>query len=136
MSAKLINCLTKSTSLPLAFVILLYTHNAAAQSECRVIADRAFMNSDLAPTYLDPNHPEKLDEILSTMQNGEIFCKRAVQAMKSGKVSADVMREKNEKSLKEAQEQYQKDGNMDALEFQKMAAEILNGAIKIAEIKR
>jgi hypothetical protein len=95
------------------------------------------MNSDLAPIYLDNNHREEnrkqIQDFLTSVKDGELFCKRIVKFLKTGKISASQTRTKIETQLKDAYKQYEIDGDMDALETEKTIAKIASGAINIAD---
>ncbi|MFS7241390.1 hypothetical protein AB6849_13840 [Serratia proteamaculans] len=109
----------------------LYSSVSAAKSECREMATRVVLESDTAPMFL--NNKEDLKDLQENMYNSEVLCKRLVKAIKTGKVTADNMRASMGDILKEAEEKYQKDGDVDAFEFQKMLIQVTMESIRIAE---
>ncbi|EOI6869283.1 TPA: hypothetical protein PXM90_003065 [Yersinia enterocolitica] len=115
----------------LFIAISLCASNASAKSGCRELATRTFFDSDLAPIYL--NNPEQINDSLSVIQNSETFCKLVVKALKSKTTTAKELHEKAEESIRLAEEQYERDGDMDALALNKLINEISIGAIEIAE---
>ncbi len=56
-----------------------------------------------------------------------------VKAIKTKSVSAEEARTRVDRELKSAKEQYEKDGDMDALELGKLGYELGSGSIDIAE---
>lgn len=109
----------------------IYSGYASAKSECREMATRVVLDSDTAPTFL--KNKEDLEDLQANMYNSEVYCKRLVKAIKTGKVTADSIRVKTDYGLKEAEEKYQNDGDVDAFEFQKMLAKVTMESIRIAE---
>ncbi|CAI1614395.1 hypothetical protein [Serratia proteamaculans] len=118
--------------LPLIIMIFsIYSGFSSAKSECREMATRVVLDSDTAPMFLE--NKEDLKDLQANMYNSEVLCKRIVKAIKTGKVTADNMRSSMGDILKEAEEKYQKDGDVDAFEFQKMLIQVTMESIRIAE---
>lgn len=118
--------------LPLIIMIFsIYSGFSSAKSECREMATRVVLESDTAPMFL--NNKEDLKDLQANMYNSEVLCKRIVKAIKTGKVTADNMRSSMGDILKEAEEKYQKDGDVDGFEFQKMLIQVTMESIRIAE---
>ncbi|EOZ1715709.1 hypothetical protein [Yersinia enterocolitica] len=124
------NSLVKTT---LFIVISLCASSASAKSECRELATRAFFKSDLAPIYMNRNNPEQINDSLSVIQNSETYCKLVVKALKKKTTTVNELRERSEESLKLAKDKYERDGDIDALELQKLINEVAEGSIDIAE---
>lgn len=114
-------------------VLLTTSFSTTAKSECYDLATYTFFNSDLAPAYLGDNAQEQMKESLLVMHDSEIFCKRTVKALKTGKTSSADLRKVIDKTLSDAQNKYEKDGDVDSLELTKLTLEVLKGSIKIAE---
>ncbi|MHA7848238.1 hypothetical protein [Serratia sp. D1N4] len=112
-------------------IFSIYSGFTSAKSECREMAARVVLDSDVAPVFLKNNRD--LKELQGIMYNAEVFCKRLVKSVKTGKVTADSIRVKTDYGLKEAKEKYQNDGDVDAFEFQKMLAKVTMESIRIAE---
>ncbi|MBC3248749.1 hypothetical protein H8I91_00575 [Serratia fonticola] len=109
----------------------IYSGFTSAKSECREMATRVVLDSDIAPTFLKDK--EDLEDLQANMYNSEVFCKRLVKAIKTGKVTADSIRIKTDAGLKKAEEKYQSDGDVDEFEFEKMLAKVTMESIRIAE---
>lgn len=103
---------------------------AHAKSPCYTLATNAFFNSSLAPTI---STPESLKDAQEEMADGETFCKRMVQAIKTGKLTSDTMRAKATVLLTEAKEAFEKDGDMDKLELAKYMYALAVGSAQIAD---
>lgn len=124
------NSLIKAT---LFITASLCVSNASAKSECHELATRTFFESDLSHAYMSQNNPNRIKEALTTIQDSETYCKMIVKAIKTKTVSAEEARKRVDKELKLTKEQYEKDGDMDALELGKLGYELTNGSIDIAE---
>jgi len=103
---------------------------AHAKSPCYTLATNAFFNSSLAPTI---STPESLKDAQEEMADGETFCKRMVQAIKTKKTTSDILRSEADKVLAEGKEAFEKDGDMDKLELAKYMQALLIGSAKIAD---
>ncbi|HBE9080726.1 hypothetical protein [Serratia fonticola] len=109
----------------------IYSGFTSAKSECREMATRVVLDSDTAPTFL--KNKEDLEDLQAFMYNSEVYCKRLIKAIKTGKVTADSIRIKTDYGLKEAEEKYQNDGDVDAFELEKMLAKVTMESVRIAE---
>lgn len=67
------------------------------------------------------------------MADGETFCKRMVQAIKTKKTTSDILRSEADNVLAEGKEAFEKDGDMDKLELAKYMQALLIGLAKIAD---
>ncbi|HCJ6323617.1 TPA: hypothetical protein U2L50_004620 [Citrobacter farmeri] len=112
------------------FLMLLFTQHANAKSPCYKLATTAFFNSSLAPTTLTP---DSLKDANLEMADGETFCKRLVQAVKTKKTTSGIMRQKADDMLKAAKGDFEHDGDMDKLELAKYHYDLVVGSARIAE---
>lgn len=103
---------------------------AHAKSPCHTLATNEFFNSSLAPVVATR---ENIQEANNEMADGETFCKHLVQAVKTGKTSSDALRIGANQKLAEAKEAFEKDGDMDKLEFVKYMYALQIGSAKIAD---
>jgi len=103
---------------------------AHAKSPCHTLATTEFFNSSISPTI---STPESLKDAQEEMANGETFCKRMVQAIKTKKTTSDILRTEADKVLAEGKEAFEKDGDMDKLELAKYMQALLIGSAKIAD---
>lgn len=125
-----INSLVKTT---LFIASSLCVSSASAKSECHELALRIYFKSDLSHKYMGQNNPDRLEDFLTVIHDTELGCKMIVKAIKTKSVSAEEARTRVDRELKSAKEQYEKDGDMDALELGKLGYELGSGSIDIAE---
>ena len=114
-----------------AIILSVYSGFTAAKAECRKMATRVVLDSDAGPMFL--KNKEDLKDLQDTMYNSEVLCKSIVKAIKTGKAKAENIRIGMEAELKDAEEKYQRDGDIDALEFQKMLVQVTLESVSIAE---
>ncbi|WP_336240671.1 hypothetical protein [Citrobacter werkmanii] len=112
------------------FLMLLFTQFANAKSPCYKLATTAFFNSSLAPTV---STPDSLKDANLEMTDGETFCKRLVQAVKTKKTTTGILRQKANDMLKAAKDDFEHNGDMDQLELAKYHYELTVGSASIAE---
>lgn len=67
------------------------------------------------------------------MADGETFCKRLVQAVKTKKTTSGILRKKADDMLKAAKDDFEHDGDMDKLELAKYHYDLVVGSARIAE---
>lgn len=77
--------------LKIFFILMLFTQLANAKSPCNKLATTAFFNSSLAPIV---STPDSLKDANAEMADGETFCKRLVQAVKTKKTTSGILRKK------------------------------------------
>lgn len=97
---------------------------------CYKLATTAFFNSSLAPTV---STPDSLKDANLEMTDGETFCKRLVQAVKTKKTTTVILRQKADDMLKAAKDDFEHNGDMDQLELAKYHYELTVGSASIAE---
>ncbi|EJR7832725.1 TPA: hypothetical protein H2W97_004007 [Salmonella enterica] len=116
--------------LKIFFILMLFTQLANAKSPCNKLATTAFFNSSLAPIV---STPDSLKDANAEMADGETFCKRLVQAVKTKKTTSGILRKKADDMLKAAKDDFEHDGDMDKLELAKYQYDLVVGSARIAE---
>lgn len=112
------------------FALMFCSQLAYAKSPCYTLATNTYFSSSLSPTI---STPESLKDAKEEMADGETFCKRLVQAVKTKKTTSEKLRSKADEMLKDARSEFEHDGDMDKLEFVKYHYELVVGSARIAE---
>lgn len=112
------------------FSLMLCTQLAYAKSPCYKLATTTFFDSSISPTV---STPETLKDAKNEMADGETFCKRVVQFIKTKGTTSEIVKTKADEMLKEAKDEFERDGDMDKLELAKYHYALTVGSAQIAE---
>ncbi|WP_340611425.1 hypothetical protein [Xenorhabdus bharatensis] len=116
----------------LSLITLIMSETVSATSLCRQLARDKFIENDLNPAIATK---ETVKDSLTLMADGETFCKTVVKVIKQGKRTPEQTRQFGIEVLREAEADFEKDGDLDELGFKKYIAEIIQESADIAEGK-
>ncbi|NIF24039.1 hypothetical protein [Candidatus Pantoea multigeneris] len=111
-------------------ITLLFASSVYAESPCRTLAKEKAYDDPSLPVKADKETPGK---ILDNMHDLEIICSAIVQKIKTKNETPHDFRERLNLLLVKANQQFDKDGDIDALEKMKYEISFAYSSLDIAE---